>query len=253
VPGVSALALSSWRLPRLPHFSRRRLLWSLVACLVAGTALIGFANLYVFLNTEGEATANLADVPHAEAAIVPGALVAANGAMSPMLRARVDRAALLYKAGKVDRILVSGDHHSWAYDEPDTMRKALVAQGIPGRVIFEDHAGFDTWATMVRARQIFGVKSAVVVTQGFHMPRALFDAQGAGLHATGFTADTQGWGTQGTKSDIREVFSRVKAVYDTTVNSPVMGGPQIPITGDGKSSWGPAPPPGTPPAGSPGR
>jgi SanA protein len=242
-----------WRLPWLPRFTRRRLLWAIVSFLAFAVALIGSANLYVFLSTGSKATANVNDVPHAQAAIVPGALVAPDGAMSPMLRARVNRAALLYKSGKVDRILVSGDHHGWGYDEPDTMRKALVAEGVPGRVIFEDHAGFDTWATMVRARQIFDVESAVVVTQGFHMPRALFDANGAGLHATGFTADTQGWGAQGTKSDIREIFSRVKAVYDTTVKSPVMAGPKIPITGDGKSSWGPAPPPGTPPAGSPGR
>jgi SanA protein len=250
---MEAVTLRFWRLPRLPRLSRRRVLLALAACLASGLAFVGAANLYVFLNTEGEATANVNDVPHAQAAIVPGALVAPSGRMSPMLQARVDRAALLWKAGKVDRILVSGDHHSWAYDEPDTMRKALVAEGIPARAIFEDHAGFDTWATMVRARQIFGVQSAVVVTQGFHMPRALFDADGAGLHATGFTADTQGWGAQGTKSGIREVFSRVKAVYDTTVNSPVMGGPKIPITGDGRSSWGPVPPAGTPPAGSPGR
>lgn len=227
------------------------------AALAGGTLIvlaIAGANAYILLSTEGEATANVADVPHAQVAIVPGALVQPNGKMSAMLADRVRQADALWKAGKVDRILVSGDHGAWVYDEPDTMRKALVADGVPGRVIFEDHAGFDTWATMVRARNIFGVHDAVVVTQGFHMPRALFLAHEAGIHATGLTADQHQWGYQGEKSEIREIFSRVKAIADTTLNTPAMGGKKIPISGDnGRVSWGPAPPPGTPPAGSPDR
>ena len=227
------------------------------ASLAGGAAIvlaIAGANAYILLSTEGEATANVADVPHAEVAIVPGALVQPNGKMSGMLADRVRQAEALWKAGKVDRILVSGDHGAWIYDEPDTMRKALVADGVPGRVIFEDHAGFDTWATMVRARSIFDVHDAVVVTQGFHMPRALYLAHEAGIDATGLTADQHHWGYQGRKSEVREVLSRVKAIADTTLNTPAMGGRKIPIGGDdGRVSWGPAPPPGTPPAGSPDR
>jgi SanA protein len=214
--------------------------------------LTGFANAYVLLSTRGEATGEIADVPHAEVAIVPGALVRPNGKMSPMLADRVGQAAALWHAGKVHKVLVSGDHHTWAYDEPDTMRKALVQDGVPPRDIFEDHAGFDTWATMVRARNIFGVRHAVIVTQGFHMPRALFLAQEAGIDATGLTADLHQWGIEG-ESELREILSRVKAVADVTLDTPAMAGPRIPISGDGRASWGPAPPPGTPPAGSPGR
>jgi SanA protein len=215
-------------------------------------AIVISANAYILLSTDGEATANVADVPHAQVAIVPGALVKPNGKMSAMLADRVRQADALWRAGKVDRILVSGDHHTWAYDEPDTMRKALVADGVPGRVIFEDHAGFDTWATMVRARSIFGVKDAVVVTQGFHMPRALYLAGAAGIDATGLTADLHQWGYQGRKSEIREVLSRVKAIADTTLDTPAMSGKKIPISGeDGRVSWGPAAPSVTPPAGSP--
>ncbi len=248
---MGALTLSAWRLPRIAV--PRAILVGLASLIGLTIALLVTANLWILGQTRGEATSVIADVPHAQAAIVPGALVDPQGEMSAMLKARVDRAAALYEAGKVDRILVSGDHHTWSYDEPDTMRKALVAEGVPPRKIFEDHAGFDTWATVVRARQIFDVRSAVIVTQGFHMPRALYEADAAGLHATGLTADTQDWGLQGGKSSIREVFARVKAVYDTTANASVMGGPEIPITGDGRASWGPKPPPGTPPAGSPGR
>lgn len=134
--------------------------------------------------------------------VVPGALVEPDGDMSAMLGDRVRRAEALWKAGKVEKILVSGDHGQWVYDEPDTMRKALVAAGVPPRDVFEDHAGFDTWATMARAHEIFGVRDAVVVTQGF--------------------------------------------------DTPAMAGPKIPIaSADGRESWGPAPPNGTPAAGSP--
>lgn len=212
------------------------------------------SNAYILLSAQGEYTADVGDVPSAQVAIVPGAMVNVDGRMSGMLADRVRQASALWHAGKIEKILVSGDHHTWAYDEPDTMRKALVKDGVPPRDVFEDHAGFDTWATMVRARSIFGVHDAVVVTQGFHMPRALYLAREAGIDATGLTADQHQWGYQGERSSIREVFSRVKAIADVTLDTPAMAGPKIPIaTSDGQESWGPPPPPGTPPAGSPGR
>jgi len=215
--------------------------------------VIALANAYV-LSSEGESTSEVAEVPHAQVAIVPGALVNPNGTMSGMLADRVEQASRLWHAGKVEKILVSGDHQSWAYDEPGTMRKALVRDGVPPRDVFEDHAGFDTWATMARARGIFGVQSAVVVTQGLHMPRALFLAEEAGIDATGLVSDLRPYGFQGEKSGVREVLSRVKAVADVALDTPAMAGPTIAIaTADGRESWGPVPPPGTPPAGSPGR
>jgi SanA protein len=210
------------------------------------------ANSYVLLGAEGESTGDLGEVPSAQVAIVPGALVEPDGEMSAMLADRVTQAVRLWRAGKVEKVLVSGDHGTWKYDEPDTMRQALVAAGVAPRDVFEDHAGFDTWATMVRARSVFGVQSAVVVTQGFHMPRALFLADAAGIDATGLTADLHTWGYQGKKSAVREVLSRVKAIADVTLDTAAMAGPKIPIaSADGRESWGPAPPPGTPPAGAP--
>jgi SanA protein len=228
--------------------------WTLTSGFVAVILLVVGANAYILLREDGSSTSKVAEVPAAEVAIVPGALVQPDGRMSAMLADRVRQAARLWHAGKVAKILVSGDHHAWAYDEPDTMRKVLVEHGVPPRDVFEDHAGFDTWATMVRARSIFNVKDAVVVTNGFHMPRALFLAEEAGIDATGLTADLHHWGYQGERSSIREVFSRVKALADVTLDTPAMAGPKIPIqTSDGRESWGPAPPPATPPAGSPGR
>ena len=227
-------------------------LWKLALGGAVALALaVVLANVYV-LTVGGDSTSEVSEVPRAEVAIVPGALVESDGDMSSMLAARVEQASRLWHAGKVEKVLVSGDHGSWIYDEPDTMRRALQAKGIPGRAIFTDHAGFDTWATMVRAREIFGVRDAVVITQGFHMPRALYLADAAGIEATGLTADLRPWGFQGRKSSVREVLSRVKAVADVTLGTPALAGPRIPIaTSDGRESWGPAPPEGTPPAGSP--
>jgi SanA protein len=104
---------------------------------------------------------------------------------------------------------------------------------------------------MVRARKVFGVRSAVVVTQGFHMSRALYLAHAAGLRAAGLTADLHSYGKQGLISNMREVVSRSKAIADVTLNAGVLLGPPVPITGAARASWGPPPPPGTPPAGAP--
>ncbi len=249
MPGVrGTIRKLTYPLRRWPRLSK--------AALAGGgllIALVGISNAYVLLSTDGESTGSVADVPHAQVAIVPGALVQPDGRMSTMLADRVAAAEKLWRAGKVDRVLVSGDHHTWSYDEPDTMRKALVRDGVPPRDVFEDHAGFDTWATMVRARSVFGVHSAVVVTQGFHMPRALYLADAAGLDATGLVSDLHPYGAQGVKSDVREVLSRAKAIADTALETPAVGGPPVSIGGDGRASWGPAPPQHTPPAGSPGR
>jgi SanA protein len=239
----------TYPLRRWPRLSKA----AIGAVVVLVLVVVG-SNAYILLRTSGESTSKIADVPKEPVAIVPGALVQPNGKMSVMLADRVKQAARLWHAGKVEKILVSGDHHTWAYDEPDTMRKALVRHGVTPRDIFEDHAGLDTWATMVRARSIFDIHDAVVVTQGFHMPRALFLAEEAGIHATGLTSDLHKYGYQLEKSEVREVLSRVKAIADVTLDTPAMAGPQIPIsTTDGRESWGPEPPPGTPPAGSPSR
>jgi SanA protein len=105
---------------------------------------------------------------------------------------------------------------------------------------------------MVRAEKVFDVRSAIIVTQGFHMPRALFLADQAGLKATGLISDLHAYGVRGRAVATREVFARVKAIGDAVLDSGVTLGPEIPISGDnGRLSWGAPPPPGTPPAGAP--
>lgn len=227
--------------PRGPRLIKR----GVIAVLLLGLAFamgIAAINVFMTLSTKGE-TASVANAPHAQAAIILGALVNADGTMSAMLADRVSRGAELYKAGKVDSVIVSGDHGTWGYDEPTTMRKALQDQGVPSARIFTDHAGFDTWATMKRAREVFKVDSALVVTQGFHMTRSLYLADAAGLKATGVSSDIQPYGRQQRISEIRELPARVKAFKSATLDSKVLLGPAIPVeTSNSRVSWGPSGP-----------
>ncbi len=212
------------------------------AATLAVVAIVASVNAWMLLAHRDQRTTNVADIRHAQAALVLGALVNPDGSMSAMLEDRVIRAAELWRSGKVDSIIVSGDHGTWTYDEPTTMRKALQARGIPANKIFTDHAGFDTWASVVRAREVFGATRVVIVTQGFHLPRALFLADAAGLSAQGLVADRQGYGRQQLKSQIREIAARLKATRNAELKTAVLLGPKHPVTGDGRGTWGPAGP-----------
>ena len=123
------------------------------------------------------------------------------------------------------------------------MRRALLARGVPARDLFTDHAGFDTWDSAQRARRVFGVRSVVVVTQRFHMARALFAARRAGLEATGYAADRRSYGRVMGRLRVREALARVKVVADAVTGAePRFLGPVLPIEGDGRASWGPMAP-----------
>jgi len=217
---------------------RHRLLALACGMAAAGTAAVLALNAYVLIRGTG-ATRDVAAVEHAQVAIVPGALVHADGRMSAMLADRVAGAIALYEAGKVDRVLVSGDHGRLGYNETDTMRDAVIAAGVPAARVFTDYAGFDTWSSVRRAREIFGVRDAIVVTQPFHMPRALYLGRAAGLEVQGLQTGRD-YGNKGALGAAREVLARVKGAGQGIVRPAVMGGPALPIGGDGRSSWGPA-------------
>jgi len=157
------------------------------------------------------------------------------GAPSPILRARADAAIALYKAEKVQKILVTGDNGALSHDEVTPVRKYLLDAGIPAGDIFLDHAGFDTYSSMYRARDVFAVDSMIIVTQDFHLPRAVFLARHLGLTAYGFVAD----GGEGkVYSYLREVPASVKALGNLLVGRvPKYLGDTIPITGDGSTTW----------------
>ena len=213
-----------------------------VFAIAAGFVVValGGSNLVVWLGGRSPVTQDTANVPRAQAALVLGAQVMPNGAPSSMLSDRITAAAELYEAGRVDKLLLSGDHSRVNYDEVGTMKRILLARGIPERDIFTVHAGFDTWDSAQRARRVFGVDSAVVVTQRFHMARALWDARRAGLKVTGYAADRRDYGRVLRRLQVREAAARVKTLADAITGAdPHFLGRRISITGDGRRSWGP--------------
>jgi SanA protein len=201
--------------------------------------VVAVANAIVLLDGRGTRT-DPREVPHAQAALVLGALVQPDGRPSPMLEDRLVAAAALYRDHKVDRVLASGDHGRPNYDEVNAMRRELVRLGVPDRAIFTDHAGFATLDSVVRARKVFGVHSAIVVTQGFHLPRALWLARRAGLTAYGLEAGSgKAYGSNGTLARVRELLARTKAVADVVTGAqPKYLGPRIDIAGDARQSRG---------------
>lgn len=173
------------------------------------------------------------ELPNTEAALVLGASVRA-GKPSPILEERAHAAVQLYFAGKVEKILVTGDDSVRSNDEVTPVRKYLQSAGIPDEDIFLDHAGFDTYSSMYRARDIFGVSSVTIVTQDFHLPRAIYIARALGIQALGLPA--RGGGTA---SDyVREIPASFKAILDVTLNrQPKFLGEKFPISGDGSTTW----------------
>jgi vancomycin permeability regulator SanA len=154
-------------------------------------------------------------VPPAPVAIVLGAQVYTGGTPSPFLAARLDIARRLLADGKVRAILVSGDHSRWDYDEPGAMQVYLVARGVPASQVVLDYAGFDTYDSCARARRVFGVRQAIVITQSYHVDRAVTLCRTQGIDATGVGDDTvRIYKGPWAHSAIRERGAIVKAALD---------------------------------------
>ncbi|MFE6688168.1 vancomycin high temperature exclusion protein [Streptomyces sp. NPDC057743] len=166
------------RLPRTRR-GQRRAFQAVVALSVLALLPATWLNA-----TAGARVRTVADVPAAPVAVVFGAGLW-NGEPSPYLADRLDAAARLYRAGTVRAVLVTGDNGRTDYDEPDAMRGYLVRHGVPARKIVGDYAGFDTWDSCARAHRVFGVDRAVLVSQGFHIRRALALCAAAGIDAYG--------------------------------------------------------------------
>ncbi|HSM58816.1 MAG TPA: ElyC/SanA/YdcF family protein [Candidatus Sulfomarinibacteraceae bacterium] len=171
------------------------------------------------------------EVEPQQAAIVFGAAVYRGGRLSPVLRDRMDTAIALYHEGKVQRLLLSGDGQSLDYNEPDSMVAYAEARGVPAGAIQPDYGGRRTYDTCYRARHIFHLERVVLVTQEFHLSRALFTCDQLGLEAVGVVADrrqyrerSMAWWRN------RELAALLRAVVDVAVEKPppVMGEP-IPL------------------------
>ncbi|MFD8521001.1 SanA/YdcF family protein [Streptomyces capillispiralis] len=173
------------RPPRLPRTraGRRRL----VRVVVAGCVLALLPATWLRLTTD-DRLRTTADVPRTDVAVVFGAGLW-DGEPSPYLAHRLDAAAELYRAGRIEVVLVTGDNSREDYDEPDAMRAYLTRHGVPGARIVSDYAGFDTWDSCVRAKKIFGVDRAVLISQGFHIRRAVALCRAAGVSSYGVGVD----------------------------------------------------------------
>ncbi len=177
-----------------------------------------------------EKAAALSDV---DCILVLGCLVHADGGPSDMLHDRLQVGVDLYHLGAAPKLLMTGDHGRVDYDEVDAMKQFAVDSGIETQHIFMDHAGFSTYESMYRAKEIFGAKKIIIVTQYYHLYRAVYIANQLGLDAYGVSSDLNVYWGQ-TKRDIREVLARVKD-FGTSIfkPEPTYLGETIPIWGDG--------------------
>lgn len=173
----------------------------------------------------------------AEVGMILGARVYANGNMSPMLSDRVNTALECYNEGFFEKFLISGDHGQVEYDEVNTIRKYLLEQGVGEEDIFLDHAGFDTYDSMYRAKYVFGVESMFVFSQKFHLPRAIFIAHSFDYISYGIMSDRQEYANIEYNYK-REFLAIQKACLNIILKSkPQYLGDFIDITGDGTVTW----------------
>ena len=194
-----------------------------VVCLVC--------NLIVLQASRNRLYSRVADVPHRHTALLLGTnRISRWGGPNPYYYNRIDTMAALYHAGKVDRIIVSGENSTASYNEPDMMRADLVSRGVPDSIIHADFAGRRTLDSMVRAHEIFGQDSLLVVSQQFHNERALYLAHAHGIDAIGMNCGNWRRGRLGLHMMAREALARTKAVIDVvTGKRPRYGGKHIDI------------------------
>ena len=169
----------------------------------------------------------------ADCILVLGAGVRENGSPSLMLSDRLNTAIALYETGVCDRLLMSGDHGRVEYDEVNVMKSIAVEAGVPSEYIFMDHAGFSTYDSLYRARHIFQAKRVIIVTQEYHLYRALYVARALGLDALGVAAPGENYYGQ-TYRELREMAARTKDLAMTIwkPEASIMG-EAIPVSGDG--------------------
>jgi SanA protein len=179
------------------------------------------------------------EVPARRVAIVFGAGLWRDGTPTPILHDRVATAVDLYRAGKVEKILMSGDNRFVEYNEPEAMRQLAVALGVPDEAIVLDYAGRRTYDTCYRAKAIFGVTEAILVTQDFHLPRALYLCSRLGVDGIGVNADLRDYRRSSVLYwNLRELVATAAALWDVNVSRPVpvLGDPEPIFPPEGASS-----------------
>lgn len=191
----------------------KRILLGIGGIVGTAAAIVIILNLYMFLSTFSDiiSVEEAEELEDVDCIIVLGAGVRPDGTPSPMLQDRLDKAIELYENGVADKIIVSGDHSDVYYDEVNTMKNYMIDKGVPSEAVYMDHAGLSTYDSMYRAANVFGVESAVIVTQKYHMYRAVYDAEAFGITAYGVAAEDITYSGQ-TYREFREIAARVKDV-----------------------------------------
>ncbi len=197
-------------------------------------------NGYVVLSTQKKILSvdQAAQLENVECVLVLGCGVRPDGTPSAMLADRLQQAIILYNAGAAPKLLMSGDHGQESYDEVNTMRQYALDADVPSADIFMDHAGFSTYESIYRARDIFGAGKIIIVTQKYHLHRALHIAKALGVEAYGVSADLRSYSGQFYR-DARELLARNKDFVTSIIQpKPTYLGETIPVWGDGNLTKG---------------
>ena len=212
----------------------KRIFTVLVSAAVLLAAAVFVPNFIIVNKTKSnivtlEESAELSDI---DCAVILGAGVR-DGKPTPMLRDRLLTGIELYKSGAAKKLIMSGDHGSEEYDEVNIMKSFAVENGIPDSDIFMDHAGFSTYETVYRAKEIFEADNIIIVSQEYHLYRALYIAKKLGVKAVGVSADLNTYRGQ-TKRDLREILARDKDFFNCIIKpEPTYLGDKIPVSGNG--------------------
>jgi SanA protein len=212
------------------HLKVFRMMLVVVVVVGLGTvAALWILRAAVQAHAKGRIYQNISDVPPAPVALVLGAGLWRDGTPTPALYDRVATAVDLYKAGKVKKLLMTGDNRFINYNEPEAMRKLAVQLGVPNEDIVLDYAGRRTYDSCYRAKEIFEVKQAVIVTQRFHLDRSLFLCNAMGVPSVGVAADRRVYQTL-RWWELREALATTAAWWDVNVGHPVpVLGEKLPI------------------------
>ena len=218
---------------------KRILIWLVLFLMMLGILFPFVVNARV-VGTGEKRILTLEEAAGAEAdcILVLGALVYEDGTLSAVLEDRVKTAIALYKEGAAKKLLFSGDHGRTDYDEVNAMKRYAMEAGVPEEDIFMDHAGFSTYESVYRAQSIFDAQKIIIVTQEYHLYRALYVASSLGLEAVGVDSALQRYSSQ-SKQDVREFLARNKEFVQCLFKpEPTFLGEVIPIDGDGRATNG---------------
>lgn len=210
-----------------------KLIIAIVILIIIGIIAVFVINQYVKSIANKNIIQEVKNANKSDAILVLGCQVMDDGSLSLMLKDRLDKAVELYKQGIAEKIIVSGDHGREEYDEVNAMKTYLIENEIPSENIFMDHAGFSTYESLYRADYIFKVKKITVVTQEYHLYRAVYIGNKLGIETYGVpAAKTEYYGQ--TSREIREILARDKDFVKCIFKSkPTYLGESIPVSGSG--------------------